>query len=270
MTQFSLIVTCKGRLGHLKQSLPLFMRQSNTQVIVVDYSCPENAGDFVEAHFPGATVVRVEDQDLFNISLARNAGAAVVDTPYIIFADADTVLAPNFAALISKHLTGSNFLRFHAERGNSLGGTCVVATADFRKVQGFDEVFSGYGGEDLDFYWRLQRMGVKLLLLQPSNAVRWIQHGHGLRTAFYETKDVKRSFLHARAYRLVKEVILGLSYDGELPIEWRRRMWVDVGAAIAEDRFEIKVKLPGNRTSGFLKDWNWQRELVVSFARKEQ
>lgn len=267
MTQFSLIVTCKGRLGHLKQTLPLFMRQANTQVIVVDYSCPEKAGDFVETHFPSAKVVRVTGQKLFNVSAARNAGGAIVETPYIIFVDADTVLAANFTALILEHLTESNFLRFQSESSNSLGGTCVVATRDFRRIQGYDVVFSGYGGEDLDFYWRLQRMGVVLRILKPAKAVRWIQHGHDMRTTFYEVKDVKRSFLHARAYRLVKEVLLGLSLRGELPIEERRRIWADVAAALADDKFEITVKLPGIRTSGFLKEWNWQRELVVSFER---
>ena len=270
MNQFSLIVTCKGRLGHLRQTLPHFMRQANTQVIVVDYSCPEKAGDFVEAHFPRARVVRVENREFFNASAARNAGASVAQTPYLIFVDADTIISNNFVTLLRPHLTGSNFLRFFLPGGNSLGGSCVVATADFQKVKGFDEVFSGYGGEDLDFYWRLQRMGTTLRVLRPDNAISWIKHGHKLRTAFYETKDVKHSFLQARAYRLVKETVLGLHFEGDLPIEDRRKIWADVAAAIAEDKFEIKVRLPSNTTSGFLKEWNWRRELLVSFEKVTQ
>ena len=267
MNQFSLIVTCKGRLGHLKQTLPRFMRQANTQVIVVDYSCPQNTGDFVETHFPKSKVVRVENREYFNASAARNAGAKIAQTPYLIFVDADTIVSDQFVTLLREHLTGSNFLRFHLPGSNSLGGSCVVATADFHRVKGFDEVFSGYGGEDLDFYWRLQRMGTTLRVLSPENTIGWIKHGPKLRTAFYEVKDVKRSFLQARAYRLVKETVLGLRLEGELPLEERRKIWNDVAEAIAEDRFEIKVRLPGNSTSGFLKEWNWKRELVVSFER---
>ena len=270
MNQFSIIVTCKGRLGHLKRTLPTFMLQKNADVIIVDYSCPQNSGAFVKDHFPRARVVRVPGREEFNVSAARNAGASLINTPYVIFADADTILSPNFTSLLPEHLTGSNFLRFYLPKTNSLGGTCVVATGDYNKVRGFDEVFAGYGGEDLDFYWRLQRMGVTLSVLQPNNAISWIKHGHNLRTAHYRVKDVKKSFLQARAYRLVKETVLGLRFEGELPLEERQRIWADVEAAIAEDRFEIKVQLPGNRTSGFLSEWNWKRELLVSFERIHQ
>ena len=267
MSKFSLVVTCKGRLAHLKQSLPLFMRQDETSVVVVDYSCPDGTGDFVQSRFPRAQIVRVPDRPVFNLAAARNAGARVVQNPYMIFCDADTIISPSFVALISQHLTSTNFLTFQASAGNSLGGSCVVATRDFRKVQGFDEIFAGYGGEDLDFYWRLRRIGVMRLMCEPTEAIRSIEHGPQLRTAFYQTKDVHKSFLQARAYRLVKEVMLGLVFVGELPVEERRKIWADVAAAIADDKFEIKVKLPGISTSGFLNDWEWQRELLVSFRR---
>jgi hypothetical protein len=47
----------------------------------------------------------------------------------------------------------------------------------------------------------------------------------------------------------------------------RRKIWADVAAALNDGRFEIRVRLPGNTTSGFLNDWQWKRELLVSFAR---
>ncbi len=80
-----------------------------------------------------------------------------------------------------------------------------MSTRHFQKVRGFDEVFSGYGGEDLDFYWRLSRMGAQRLLCEPTDVIRAIEHGPQLRSVHYEVKDIRRSFLQARAYRLVKE-----------------------------------------------------------------
>lgn len=267
--RFTLVVTCKGRLAHLRQSLPLFMQQPDTRVVVVDYACPDGTGAFVEANFPAAQLVPVTDRPYFNASAARNAGARLARSPYLIFCDADTILAANFTALIEPLLTSDNFLTFRSASGNSLGGSCVVSTRHFQQVRGFDEVFSGYGGEDLDFYWRLSRMGAQRFLCEPTDVIRALEHSPQLRSTHYEVKDIKRSFLQARAYRLVKEVILGLTFVGELPLAQRKKIWSDVAIALNHDCFEIKVQLPGNTTSGFLNDWTWRREILVRFDRKD-
>ena len=118
-----------------------------------------------------------------------------------------------------------------------------------------------------DFYWRLSRMGAQRLLCEPTDVIRAIEHSPQLRSAHYEVKDIRKSFLQSRAYRLVKETLLGLVFAPELPVAQRRKIWADVAAALNDDRFEIRVRLPGNTTSGFLNDWQWKRELIVSFAR---
>jgi hypothetical protein len=49
----SLITTCKGRLAHLKETLPAFLAQgAGCEVIVVDYDCPEGAATWVNANHP--------------------------------------------------------------------------------------------------------------------------------------------------------------------------------------------------------------------------
>ena len=42
--KFSIVTTCKGRLGNLKQSLPTFVAEAAAEVVVVDYDCPEGTG----------------------------------------------------------------------------------------------------------------------------------------------------------------------------------------------------------------------------------
>src|SRR5262249_23829435 len=44
------ITTCMGRLAALRRSLPTLCGQPNSRVVVVDYSCPEQAGAWVETH----------------------------------------------------------------------------------------------------------------------------------------------------------------------------------------------------------------------------
>ncbi len=57
MPRFSIVTTCKGRLEHLRQSLPIFSRRA-AEVVVVDYDCPQKTRDFVASDFPGGKVVR--------------------------------------------------------------------------------------------------------------------------------------------------------------------------------------------------------------------
>ena len=49
MAEICIITTCMGRLAHLRQSLPSFTAQPDTSVVVVDYSCPERSGEWVES-----------------------------------------------------------------------------------------------------------------------------------------------------------------------------------------------------------------------------
>ena len=90
MAFITFVTTCRGRLRHLRETLPTFVRQPDAAVVVVDYSCPEACGDWVEANFPHVEVVRSPDSPRFELSRARNLGAARVRSPWICFIDADT------------------------------------------------------------------------------------------------------------------------------------------------------------------------------------
>ena len=75
MADLCFVTTCMGRLAALRQSLGPMVAQGGS-CIVVEYSCPESAGDWVEANHKAARVIRVPGQDRFNASAARNVGAA--------------------------------------------------------------------------------------------------------------------------------------------------------------------------------------------------
>ena len=55
--KFSIITTCMGRLDHLKQTLPRLLEQPDCEVIVVDWSCPQDTAGYVAKHFPAVNVV---------------------------------------------------------------------------------------------------------------------------------------------------------------------------------------------------------------------
>ena len=93
MNTIALITTCKGRLHHLRETLPLMASQGADEIVVVDYGCPDGAGDWVEREFPGVRVVRVDDDPGFCLPRARNAGARASSARWLAFVDADVKLA---------------------------------------------------------------------------------------------------------------------------------------------------------------------------------
>lgn len=51
MPLLTFVTTCRGRLAHLRRSLPTFVAQPDAEVVVVDYDCPERSGEWVEQTF---------------------------------------------------------------------------------------------------------------------------------------------------------------------------------------------------------------------------
>src|SRR5262249_30464906 len=87
MAQLTFVTVCMGRLSFLRQTLGRMVGQPDCATVVVDYSCPEASGDWAEANHPEARVVRVPGRRTLSVTAARNAGAAVADTPWLCFVD---------------------------------------------------------------------------------------------------------------------------------------------------------------------------------------
>ncbi|QKQ25290.1 glycosyltransferase family 2 protein [Candidatus Reidiella endopervernicosa] len=133
-----------GRLSHLQQSLPLALAQPNVNCIVVDYSCPNNSGDWVRAHHPEVTVVDVPDQMHFSAATARNLGAGHSDTEWLLFLDADILLPADFLQMTNIELMPDTVYRADTSAGGyDKYGSFLVQRAHFEKVGGFDETFPG-------------------------------------------------------------------------------------------------------------------------------
>lgn len=179
MLQLSIVTTCKNRLEHLRQTLPAMLAQADSEVIVVDYGCPQGCGDWVLEHFPQVRVIHVDDDPEFCLARARNAGARQARAEWLAFVDADIVLAGDFAAVVTPLLIpGYHYI-------NDAGtwetyGTCLCRRADFDRIEGYDEVFGRLRGEDEDLYFRLSGIGVSRAHF-PDGLLKPISHGDELR-----------------------------------------------------------------------------------------
>ncbi len=202
MAQLTFVTVCMGRLAFLKQTLGHMAAQPDCETVLVDYSCPEHSGDWAEANLPAVRVLRIPGRTTISVTTARNAGAAVVDTPWICFVDADIVLDPAFAATVLPQVRPGNFYRPDPER-MGVSGTFLVARADFARAGGYDEALRSYGDDDYDVYDALKFAGVRQRRY-PSALVTHLDHGHDLRTGRFEFTQHKAGVAINRLYRVVK------------------------------------------------------------------
>ena len=187
MPLISAIVTCKGRLDHLKQTLPTLLALPDCEVVVVDYDCPQGAGDWVEAAHPGVKVVRAPDQPIFSIARARNLGAAAAAAPWLLLTDADILFQPALGEAVRPWLKDGVFLCSESQM-EGLGGTLIVSAADFHAVGGYDEIYQGWGNEDVDLVARLEQAGVRPLDF-PVHMISAISHSNERRGRYHAITD---------------------------------------------------------------------------------
>lgn len=243
MPEISFITTCMGRLDHLRKSLPTWVAQPDCEVVVVDFSCPERSGDWVDATFPGVKVVRVTGQSHFNLSKGRNAGASVASGRWLCMVDADVMLAEDFAASVKPLLDTECFLRAEPGANKELMGTVLISRDAFKAVEGYDDVIEGWGAEDHDIYLRLQRGGQHQTTF-PARLLTPIHHGDSLRT---QNAAIGHRILGWNVNRLYIEgkMTLWRMMGSAPPLETRRSLYALVRRAVLENvnQQEVRVEL---------------------------
>ena len=205
------ITTCKGRLEHLSVTLPIVIAQAGTdvEVIIVDYGCPDGAGNWVSSQYPNVKVIHVNDDPGFNVSRARNLGAANTQAKWLGFFDADILLEPDFFSSVIPTLKQGGIYVSNQNDPNKCG-SCIVLRDNFEAIGGYDEAIEGYGGEDVDLYEMLALQGISRDWY-PGNMISAIPHSHKTRTQFYESKNILDSMNINHLYRAIKSDIIKLT-----------------------------------------------------------
>lgn len=244
----SFIVTCKGRLDHLRQSLPRLVSQPNSDVIVVDYDCPDDAATWVQGAHPAVRVVKVVDRPEFNRSRACNHGGRAARTPWLCFVDADILVDAKFTDTLTPLLTRPHYLVADPP-GPQFNGTIVMAKKDFVRIGGYDEVFEGWGWEDFDIRERLD-LARAVERPFPSVLLTAIAHTDDLRTRFHRQKAMKESAKRNIVYMMAKLELMRLE-GRELPEPVRRDLYTEVGTSVRANpgskAVELSVSLPTRR-----------------------
>jgi FkbM family methyltransferase len=182
----SVITTCKNRLEHLQQSLASLAGQPDIDIIVVDYGCEQQSGNWVQEHYPAMRIVSVQGDPVFSLSRARNIGALYARSDILFFIDADTILDFDIAEWIASYVEENEFYTVSIKDDAALSGILIVDRADFLKAGGYDEIFRGWGWEDTDLIARLKGIGLKHMSIS-SDYLSSIPHDNAMR--HFSVKD---------------------------------------------------------------------------------
>jgi hypothetical protein len=148
-------------------------------------------------------VVRVDDAQKWHMARARNAGAAVAQTEWLGFFDADVVLPQEFFAGVLPRLKAGHFFLTDSKNRNSWG-SCLVERRAFEAVGGYDEAMTGYGGEDNDFYDSLSRRQGARADQYSSDGVCVLSHPDAMRLKYLDAANRDREVRIAYLYRTIK------------------------------------------------------------------
>jgi len=189
-----------NRLSTLREVLPSLRAQSlspsDYEIILADSESTDGTAGYVdELNAAGGAQIRHLPGSYSGRAAARNAGIAAARAPLVMFTDADIVASPD---LLERHVNGhanattrtaivgcelqvSSLADYRAQRDDPglrrplhpatrrhlswlyfLTGNASVRRDDLAAVGGFDEDFTGYGHEDLELGYRLQKAGVEL------------------------------------------------------------------------------------------------------------
>jgi glycosyltransferase involved in cell wall biosynthesis len=247
----SLITTCKNRLPHLKQTLPLMLQQPRAEVIVVDYGCEQGTETWVKEHHPQAKLVRVNDDPVFCAARARNMGAKTASHETLCFIDADVLMHLEFAKWLEFNQDSNSFYLYPDPKAVELVGFLIVAREHFFKVSGYDEAITGWGGEDSDLYERLAMTGLSVSPV-PVESISSISHDDELRQV---GKDVggfgsrREGLPMHELYRAIKRDSWQLT-GREIELEKRKellqfiRMKREEALAEGQNSFEVSINVP--------------------------
>ena len=186
----SVIVPTHDRRPLLERKLrALEDERVSFEVIVVADDCRDDTEAFLTTYTPPYPFSWKTTPGT-QAARARNRGAEAARGRVLLFSDDDVIprpgwLAAHLAAHDERRVVGIGRLVLppHLTHGATPGGAIrwVHATgaalslpADlFREVGGYDPDFSGYGGEDIDLAYRLQRAGARFVSLPNAVAEHW-------------------------------------------------------------------------------------------------
>jgi glycosyltransferase involved in cell wall biosynthesis len=198
--EVSVVVPTFNRLETLRTVLPRLLDQSlgpeAYEIIVADSASTDGTADFIDALAGDGARLRRITGAFGGRAAARNAGIAASRAPVVLFTDADIIPSHDLVerhaerhrasrgarlAVVGCELQVRSLADYERQRDHPdarrplhpaarrrigwlyfLTGNASVRREDLMDVGCFDESFTGYGHEDLELGYRLEKSGVEI------------------------------------------------------------------------------------------------------------
>jgi glycosyltransferase involved in cell wall biosynthesis len=194
MNKISFCTVCRNRLEHLRQTLPVNIRENagnvDLEFIVVDYNSPDGLEDWMRSemmeHIQSGILkyYKTKDPAHFTMSHSKNMGPRLATGNIISLLDADNYAGYRYAQWVDQVFMQKGkktVIALGEVNSQTYGDTLGKISCHkdlFEKVRGFDEAMEGYGMEDFDFVERLLRAGGERVNIENPAHLKFIAHSN--------------------------------------------------------------------------------------------
>lgn len=240
---FVAATTCKGRLQHIKQTLPKNLKDAahcdNFKFVVLDYGDKDGLLDYLRSEHMAdiesgkLTVYSYPCEGPFHVAHAKNIAARCAireGADILVTVDADNFINPLFTDFLNNAFQYKSkipgfyicpdFTLIHSLPHGPLrplrgyAGRLAIRAMDFIKMGGYDETFDTWHGEDMDLIARMIKIGYAerhfdnrfLGVIPHGTEVRFREYPHAVQ---YENKKEIEN-INARKETLVNYGKFGL------------------------------------------------------------
>jgi predicted glycosyltransferase involved in capsule biosynthesis len=158
-----------GRAHHLKQTLPAnLVHNSNvdTEFVVLSYNSKDDLHEWMQqflATNPMAFRVAYFHErtaQFFDPRHAKNVAHLLATGDVVVNLDADNFTGPEYATKLVELFASPNVCVTTNDVNKSMSGKIALRKDAFLRLRGYDESFTGWGGEDLDLVRRAVNSGI--------------------------------------------------------------------------------------------------------------
>lgn len=200
MENITALTSSMNRNQFLKNTIDKCQNINNLDShIIIDYSSTTPVEDALNVNYDNLIIYRVEDQKVWSISRAYNAGFSLVETEYILKIDADVEI--NFVLINTFDYENYDLIIFSHNENDV--GNWLMKKKLIENVNGFNEfLFAGY--DDHDLIKRVRSLNPNLKEIIVKDGITKIEHSNELRVphdkSLFLKKDENYFYAIKKAY----------------------------------------------------------------------